>query len=399
MANSLTAFNPEYWANEMQPVFYKENVAIAIANTAYRSILSDGDVLNRPYRSALKSQTYSKGTDVTLQDVKSTNEQLSVDTAKIVPFYVDDLDRIQNKWDTVSVFAKDAMRRLNNELDRAVLSEYASAASYMDAGDVGGSAGSNITVAGTGTVNVNKVFARAKTKLGMLDVPFGGAFAVVGPHTLEELALYVSGRETTFGDTVGMNGLVGNRFGFEIRVSNNLPFTASLATATNPTANDTMTIAGVTFKFVATPSAAGDIDIGADAATTTDNIVAAINGSGTPGTSTYIDISDADRERLINAGIVATDNTTSIGIVGYGDIDTSETFTAVGNVWSAQTQHSLFGIKGATDLVVQKAPNVEFRQPEKKLGRTVLPWMFYGKKTFTMETRKLVDIKIDASGF
>lgn len=55
--------------------------------------------------------------------------------------------------------------------------------------------------------------------------------------------------------------------------------------ATNVTANDTVTIGGITYKFVASPTDPYDVDIGADAATTLDNLKAAINDSGTEGTT------------------------------------------------------------------------------------------------------------------
>jgi hypothetical protein len=399
MSNSLTAFNPAFWANEMQPVFYKENVAISVASTKLEETLSIGDTAHKPYRSALRDQTYTKGTDITSQDVAAVDETLTVDTAKIVPFYVDDLDKIQNKWDSATTFAQDAMRRLNNVIDRVVTNEYASAKKFLDAGDVGGSAGSAITVAGTGTVNVDRIFTRAKAKLGMLDVPMNGLFALVGPSFIEQLTLYAAGRATNFGDEVGDNGFIARRFGFEIRQSNNLPWSASLAMGTNPTANDTVTIAGVTFKFVSSiGTTAGNVLIGAGAANSLANLVAAVNGASGAGT-TYIEPAQEDRETLINAGVVATAGSGTIAFTGYGDIPTAETLTAGGDVWSAQIQHALFGIKGATDLVLQKAPNVEFRTAEKRLGRYVYPWMVYGKKTFTQNKKMLVDVRISASGF
>ena len=398
MANAITAFNPEFWGAEMQPVFYKENVAIAVASTELRSVLTIGDTAHKPYRSALKDQAYTKGTDITVQDVTATDEYLTVDTARIVPFYVDDLDKIQNKWNAASEWAQDGMRRLNNVLDRAVLNEYSNAFRYMDAGDVGGSAGSNIAVAGTGTVNVHKLFARAKTKLNMVDVPMNNIYSIISPNTLEQLALYASTKDTTFGDMVGANGLVDRRFGFEIRVSNNLPYSASLALANQVTANDTVIINGVVFTFVASPTTAGHVHIGSDAAGSQANLIAAINGASGAGTD-YIELDVADREIMINSGIVATASSTSVALTGYGDISVSETLTHASNIWSAQTQHSLFGVKGAIDLVTQKVPSVEFRTAEKRLGRYVYPWMLYGKKTFTMNKRKLVDVRIDASGF
>lgn len=52
----------------------------------------------------------------------------------------------------------------------------------------------------------------------------------------------------------------------------------------NFTANDTVLLGGVTYKFVASPSAANDVDLGADAETSLANLVKAINGTGTEGT-------------------------------------------------------------------------------------------------------------------
>jgi hypothetical protein len=56
------------------------------------------------------------------------------------------------------------------------------------------------------------------------------------------------------------------------------------STGVNVTANDTVTVATKVYTFVAAPSAEGDVDIGATAAATLDNLKAAINHSGTPDT-------------------------------------------------------------------------------------------------------------------
>lgn len=55
--------------------------------------------------------------------------------------------------------------------------------------------------------------------------------------------------------------------------------------ATNVSANDTVTIGGYVYTFVATPSAPFQVDIGGTAAATLDNLKAAINDSGTAGTT------------------------------------------------------------------------------------------------------------------
>ena len=52
----------------------------------------------------------------------------------------------------------------------------------------------------------------------------------------------------------------------------------------NPTANDTVTVADKTYKFVSTASSANDVKIGTNAAGTIANLVAAINGGEGAGT-------------------------------------------------------------------------------------------------------------------
>ncbi|MCX5815043.1 MAG: flagellar hook-basal body complex protein [Proteobacteria bacterium] len=55
----------------------------------------------------------------------------------------------------------------------------------------------------------------------------------------------------------------------------------------NVTAGDTVTIAGKIYTFVAVPAIEGNVLIGADAATTLDNLKSAINHTGTPGTDYF----------------------------------------------------------------------------------------------------------------
>jgi hypothetical protein len=379
MSNSLGngVFNPAFWAGDMQVIFFKENVALALANTELRDYLTIGDTVHKPYRSHLHVKTYTKGSEITVFDVSGTDEYLTVDTTKIVPFYVDDLDKIQNKWDMATKFAGDAQRLLNNVLDQAVLAEYSNATSNIYLADIGGSGAT--TAIPLSTANVQNVFTAASRKLDQLDVPQGARFAVIGPHALEILRQQVSGRETTIGDVVSENGKIGTRFGFELYYSNNVPFSATLTTSAAIANAETVTINGCTFTFKDTiTGAAGEVYSGGNDADTTAQLVAAINAcsTGTEGTgNTYRLPSDANMWKITKAGIVATDGGTSMTIVGYGDIAVSTTMAQGENVWSLQQQHLLFGMKGATDLVVQKTPSVEFRVAEKRLGRYVYPWI------------------------
>ena len=394
MGNTLTALNPEYWASQMQKVFYKENIAIALANTELRALLVDGDRVNKPYRSRLYAKDYTKGTDIVVEDISATNEYLDVDTVKIVPIYYDDIDKIQNKYDIVSKDAQGSQRILNNLLDQAVLAEYSNANSDVYNADVGGS-GATTTIPLT-TANIFSMFTAAARKLDYLNMPLASRFAVLSPRAIEVLRLSIAGRETGVGDRVGENGKIGERFGFELYQSNNCPFSATF-TPTALSATDTVSIAGVTFTFSATPAAAGEVDSGANLAEALANLVLAINGTTAGSATTYVSVSNANRFKLTNAGITATEDDTTLSITGYGDIVVSDSEGDA--TWSAQAQHLLFGVKGATDLVVQKAPNVEIRKAEKRLGVYVYAWEMYGKKTFLDMKDALVSAHLDASSW
>lgn len=377
MSNDLTAFNPQFWAKEMQAIFMKENVAIALANTELRDELLFGTTINKPYRSHPRVTTYVKGTDITVADRTTGNEFLTVDTAKITPFYVDDLDKIQNKWDAATEFAADGMRLLNNVIDQAVLAEYANANSNIYAADIGES-GATTAIAVT-QANVQRLFGAGSRKMDQLDIAQPLRFAAIGPRILETIRLYVGNRETGFGETVSDNGVIGNRFGFKLYLTNNLPFSATLTTSAAIANAETVIINGCTFTFKdAAAVNAGEVYSGGTDADTTAQLVAAINAcsTGVAGTSTtYILPSDANAWKITKAGVVATNNTTNVGIVGYGDIAVSTTMAQGANVWSVQKQYAVFGRVGAIDLLVQKAPNVEFRVAEKRLGRYIYPWI------------------------
>ena len=225
--------------------------------------------------------------------------------------------------------------------------------------------------------------------------------ALIGPRALETIQTYVGGRETGFGDTVSDNGVVANRFGFQLVLTNNLPYTATLTISAAVTDGDTVTINGVVFtcKTTLTGSATlGEVLIGANAAASNANLTKAIDDSGTVDTH-YSALSAENRQLIEEAGLDATATSTTTAIAGYGDIVVSETLTDAANVWSAQKSFMLMMVRGSIDLVTQVAPNVEFRDAQLRLGRYVHPWTLYGHKLFTRNVDNLVAAQIDASAW
>ena len=259
--------------------------------------------------------------------------------------------------------------------------------------------GSGTGVATVTAANIQNLFSVAARKLDFYSVPQAGRVAVIGPRLLEILRQYVGGRETGFGETVAANGIIGSRFGFDLVLSENLPFTAVVTISSSvPTDGDTFTIAGVTWTWEAHGTAcstAGEIDLGANYTGAGDNLVLALNGTTAGTTATYCDVSAADRYLLRKHGISASNNAGVVTITGYGDVAITE---STDNLVLTSLEHRpIFMLRGAIDLVTQKSPSVEFRVAEKRLGRYVYPWMLYGIKTFNDMTKAIVYAKVDAS--
>lgn len=406
MANAFSSASfAAYWSRRMQQTNYRQAVYVAIVNMEEQATLTKGQTVHRPYRSTLYPRTYTRGTAVTIRDLTDTDESLTVSTSMVVPFYIDDLDALQHNYKVLNEYADDAATVLTNWIDGDVLAEYANAQSSVDDSTInGGTAGNGFTLT---TANILASFTQAKKKLQKKNLPGGltNLFAVISPEFESVLMTFFANRETPLGDSTGVNGNIGSYMGFKLYVSNGLTYSARLVTTTIPVALDTITINGVVLTAQANGAAAtaGDFSISTTAALATANIVALINNStgyaaAAGAAGTYFEFSAANRDLLM--GVTATNNTTSIDIVakGLGLISVSETLTPADDVWTGakQIQHQLFGKTGAIDLVIQAKPSVEVKDVPDKLGKNVLPYTLYGKKTFTEGARALVDVQVRA---
>lgn len=398
----LRSLDKEYWSAEMQKTLFVENTAVFLADyEPSRVLTADGRKYHKPIISKPATGTYTPYTDVTPQVLTSSDQELEVDQFKYAFVEIDDTDRKQNFYDAAAFAAMSMQKELNNLIEQHYLSQVTSALNTVDAGSVGGVPGTPIALDLTNAV---QVFTAAHTKLDMQDAPFAERYAVVGAHTVGVLRQTKGNRETPLGDTVLANGIIGPWQGWTVIQNNNLPYSASLELATNPTAGDTFTIAGVTFTARAVPALAGEFDIGADAAATRVIMVNAINGSTTGKNSAtgYFEISSENRFVLSEKRkVVATDNIagTQIDIAGFGDIVVAETFTAAGNVWSNQIQLSVFMVRGAIDLAVQMPANVEIQRKEKGFADYIKSLEMFKAKAFDDGARVLVKVSINASSW
>jgi hypothetical protein len=391
----------------MQVVHQNSDVFRAIASFEEQPRLKNGDRVNRPFTSVPTPKTYTRGTAVTMQDITVSEEYLTVDVAKVTPFYVDDLDELQSNYPLVNRLADECAVKLGNWIDGDVLGEYAQADDSIDDGDLGGTAGNGVTVT---TSNIGNIFAAAQRKLhSQLKGSYkeNQMFAVISPHFRELLLRYLAGKESALGDSSGLNGHVGRYFGFDLYVSTGTACSARLEFGTLPIDADTVVINGVTWTFKdSIGTTAGNVHIGAStAAVALDCLVAAINSPDTGITEAagagHVALSAANAALM--DGITATDGTTYMTIIaeGKGTCAVSEALSAPADIWTAtkQVQHQLFGKKGAIDVVIQARPTVEIKQVPDKLGVNVIPYTLYGLKTFDEGDAALIDVQMRSDAF
>lgn len=400
MANSLSASFPEIWAKEQQEVFYKQNVAMAVADVSFKATMSRGDTLNRPYRSTLTIQSYTRGTAITIDDLTDTNESLTINNEYATGFYIDNFDQIQSNYDVAANYGRDCGVILSNQVDASVLGDYGSATSTVDDGDIGGTDGNSIALT---TSNVLAVIGAAKRKLQKLNIPMDNLFGVISPEFQEILIQYGAGRDTNMGDQANKNGFFTSFYGFDLYLSNQLAGSAVLSIATAPTDGDTVIIEGVTFTFKTTlGTTAGNVAIGGSADAARLNLTELINAPRTTDAG-QVALSEANARIMDN--ITATDSasadTMTVVAKGVGVLNVSETLTDATDAWSTttQVQHNLFGRKGATTLVMQSEPKVQPKEVQDKLGKNILNGVLYGVKTFADGAKQLVDVQIDSQTF
>lgn len=396
--STLSAFR-EGFSPRYQDILNKSLIGMKMANTRLEAELEWGKKVHRAILDLSDTQVrdVTRYSDRTIGTVGDSTEYIEVNKQKAVDFKLDSWDKLQNGPLKVGENAgKQCALKLRRYIDADIFAEVLNAYATFKADDIGGTANEGITLS---TSNLAQVVADLQAKLLANNIEESGDLAlVVDPYVASIINQTIIGKNIQLTDLTLKNGYAGPLLGFSLYISNNLTFTARLALGTNPTANDTVTIAGVVFTFVASPAAAGDIDIGASAAASLDNLVAAINAGSGAGT-TYIELSTADRATLTNLRVVATDGATYLGIqaTGASRVTVSETLTAAGDVWSRKMIHCFAGRMKSIDVVIQQDVMPEYRKEPKQKTVNILTDALYGLKTFSDGAQKFLDLQIAVS--
>ena len=385
MANNLDAFSPEYRSARTQRLLKKKLIAREIASMEEQATLRDGDMVHRPYYSDVVVNDYTKGVDVTVQDVTATDEYLVVNKSKEATVYIDEIDVKQNKYDAANKYIDRMTYALKKDIDGAFLKEVLNANYTMSDGDMWGNAGDPITVS---VANAFALFTYTEAKMNANDIedtkPW---FFVITPEVKAaiqqtNLVNWFNQADAALRGTLKGMGYLGTWGNFNIFVSNNVAHTNKV-TMSSVAAADTLTINGVTITFKASPAAAWECKPTHAALAGMLNGVMATAGD-------YVDFSAADRAKLIAAGVSAIDDGTDVTIVTNG----TTTYAQSGVTLGGEVAHCWAGQYGCTDMVIQKDVAIQKNKEPKKTGYNYLCWTLYGVKTFTEGAKRCIDVLV-----
>ena len=387
MAQNLDAFIPELWSRRIQYLTRNALVATQICSFEEQPDLKYGDRIHRPYPNDLVVNDYTKYTDTVQQDLIGTDEYLDIDQSKEISFAIDEVDWIQNKYDLENSYVERAAYRLANDIDGSVLGEVVNANVTCDGSDIGSSGAISLS-----TSNCLNAIMTAGAKLTANGCEMDKTWAlVVSPKSASVIAQTVAQDWFSLADLALKNGYAGNFAGYKVYSSNNVFHKRTISFST-VVATDAITIAGVTFTFVASiGSTAGNVLKWANDAAALTNLAAAINGASGAGT-TYVEVSAADRAKLKNVKAHLDGTTGVLTTAGAVVVSTDDTTITVGNA----EEHAILCRPGAIDLVMQQ--NIDVRKnplPKQKADYYIISCL-YGKKTFTEWKNRMVDIKIAA---
>ena len=380
----VAALQKELYAKKVQTELFYKTTALSLANMVS---IPHGTTFHKPRIDFNTLTAYTKNTDITISDTNSNDETLVINQTPLVSFGIDEIELLEIDYTFLEPQAVKAAQQIKESLDGNFFNEILNATNANTAA---------ITLVAGANQNAVSTWLNAKAELVNNGVDTSKLVTVVDPHSLAVIGDAALGNTFKEADMAFRRGFTGQMFGgMPVVESTLLTATTSLALATNPTANDTVTINNVVFTFVATPTTAGHVDIGGNAAASVDNLVAAINGAAGAGT-TYIEVSANDRTRRL-AGIVATDNTTSIGLVsrrGYRSMSSS--MTAGANDFDAIIINNIVMERGAISLAIQKGINFVTKDKPLQLGTNYITWMRYGIETFQEGRDRMYRIQIVA---
>lgn len=388
------AFRTKY-----QDIRAKTMVADKVTSFRLESNLTMGKTVSRFKLdlSGVRVRTETRYSDRTLDAIHDSEELITVDQEKYMGFPLHKNDILQNGPMKVGMEAgKQIAIKAKSWADAFIFSKVTGAFATFEASDIGGSAGQGVDLTVADNVNKMITLAPAKIRNNMVDVS-GNLVWVIDPYAAAYIQQMLIGKNIDLAGSTFKNGYAGPMNRGEVYISDNLTFEAQIDLATNPTNNDTLTIGGVSIKFVSSLGATpGNVLIGGSAAATLANVIALINGTAGAGT-TYVELSTANRIKFTDVLRITASNPSAsilnIVCIGAGKIAVSDTLTAAVD-WINTRLHGYVGRRGQIDVVMQREVNLDKRPEPKQPVDNYFVDFLMGAKVFDDAKQNFLDLWI-----
>lgn len=350
--------------------------------------------------SGVRVRDVTRGAASTIDEITDTSELLEINIERETVFHISDGEVTQaGPLNPGEAIGGEVGQKVALDLDAECFAEVENAANTFDTGDLTALTSSGTPISLTGTT-VPQMVTRMPAKLKKREnQTLTNMVMVIDSYGASDVEQYLLSKDINLAESTFVNGYAGPIRGATMYVSEALMGEAVLGLATQPTANDTVTFEGLTFTFVASPSAEGDIDLGADVDATRANLAAALNQGAGAGTD-YIAFTGDDLNTLKDLKVTATNDDTAdtltVQAKGTGRLTVSETLTDATDAWDKNFIHAYFGKRGAIDLVVQNMAPVDMRKTDDRRGTNVFSSYLAGIKTFTDGSKKFLDVHIAA---
>ena len=215
---SIANFNPTVWAGEILVNLRKAHVAASVVNRNYEGdITSFGEKVRINRITGVTAKAYTPNSAIAAPDILQDGTQtLDIDQALYVNFYVDDVDRAQQRPKVMAEAMNEAAHSLADGSDGFILGLHGDA-------QVGNYIGTEVAPLELDKTNIYSQFVTAGQILDENNVPRGMRWAIVPPwvhSTMLESPEFI--RSTQLGDNTVVNGEVGRLAGFRVLMSNNV---------------------------------------------------------------------------------------------------------------------------------------------------------------------------------
>lgn len=399
MANTFTSVVKQHWEKGLQMNLEKNLIAMDLATM---KVIPDGTTLNIPRLAFQSTQTYTKYTNLTFSDITTASDTLTLNSAYAVTFSMDVIDEGDNYINISPQAIKNGGVKLKERLEGDFLAEILNANFVYDNAGLRANSGTitPIALATGASQNVSAVFGDSNAYLVNAGADINNIALVVDSFTMN--TINTLGLETGFdvADEAFQNkvarGYRGRFLGMDVYTAGCLTTSRVLDMATQPTANDTVTINGQVFTFVSSiGTTAGNVLIGVDVDTTRASLATLLNA---PGTTTATGVAVTDPSRFEGLSASNNNSTDQLTITSKrGRTLASSSMTNASNDWADETVNCAVMEKGSIWMAIRDSVKVSAREEPQKLVTNFIIYSRYGLVTPNSGKERMVRVAVKGS--